>query len=220
MVRWRLANWRDWTRFNRRRVLMVAGLVVLAPAVAAAQGSQGAEQFVSGLTEQAIDLSRQVAANPTAHTVELTQLLDQSTDVKLVGRLVLGQQWRKIGEAQRQEYLGLFRDYVLAGLVRRLGGTKGVERVEVTGSRLVRGKDSMVSTRIALGNGGSPANVEWRVRQENAGYRIIDVVAEGVSLVVTNRNEFGAIVSQRGMDGLLAQLREWRTLPLQQQPAA
>ena len=154
MVRWRLANWRDWTRFNRRRVLMVAGLVVLAPAVAAAQGSQGAEQFVSGLTEQAITLSQQVAANPTAHTVELTQLLDQSTDVKLVGRLVLGQQWRKIGEAQRQEYLGLFRDYVLAGLVRRLGGTKGVERVEVTGSRLVRGEDSLVSSRITLGNGG------------------------------------------------------------------
>ena len=106
---------------------MVAGLVALAPAVAAAQGSAGAEQFVSGLTEQAIALSRQVAANPTAHTVELTQLLDQSPDVRLVGRLVLGQQWRRLGEAQRQEYLGLFRDYVLAGLVRRLGGTKGVD---------------------------------------------------------------------------------------------
>ena len=54
----------------------------------------------------------------------------------------------------------------------------------------------------------------------NAGYRIIDVVAEGVSLAVTTRNEFGAIVSQRGMDGLLAQLRERRALPSQQQPTA
>ena len=215
-----IAHWRDWTRFNRRQVLMVAGLVVLAPAVAAAQGSAGAEQFVSGLTEQAIALSRQVAANPTAHTVELTRLLDQSTDVRLVGRLVLGQQWRRLSEAQRQEYLGLFRDYVLAGLVRRLGGTKGVERVEVTGSRLVGNEDSMVSTRINLGNEGSPHNVEWRVRQGDAGYRIIDVVAEGVSLAVTTRNEFGAIVSQRGMDGLLAQLRERRALPSQQQPTA
>jgi hypothetical protein len=56
-----VASWREWTRFNRRQVLMVAGLVALAPAVAAAQGSAGAEQFVSGLTEQAIALSRQVA---------------------------------------------------------------------------------------------------------------------------------------------------------------
>ena len=51
-----VASWREWTRFNRRQVLMVAGLVALAPAVAAAQGSAGAEQFVSGLTEQAIAL--------------------------------------------------------------------------------------------------------------------------------------------------------------------
>ena len=215
-----IAHWRDWNRFNRRQVLMVAGLVALAPAVAAAQGSAGAEQFVSGLTEQAIALSRQVAANPTAHTVELTRLLDQSTDVRLVGRLVLGQQWRRLGEAQRQEYLGLFRDYVLAGLVRRLGVTAGVERVEVTGSRLVGSEDSMVSTRITLGNEGSPANVEWRVREGDAGYRIIDVVAEGVSLAVTTRNEFGTIVSQGGIDGLLAQLRERRALPSQQQPTA
>ena len=48
------------------------------------------------------------------------------------------------------------------------------------------------------------------MREGDAGYRIIDVVAEGVSLAVTTRNEFGAIVSQDGIDGLLAQLRERR----------
>ena len=122
--------------------------------------------------------------------------------------------WRDWTRFNRRQVL------MVAGLVRRLGGTKGVERVEVTGSRLVGSEDSMVSTRITLGNEGSPANVEWRVRQGDTGYRIIDVVAEGVSLAVTTRNEFGAIVSQGGIDGLLAQLRERRALPSEQQPTA
>ena len=125
--------------------------------------------------------------------------------------------WPHHGQGKGAQEVG---EIGTSGLVRRLGGTKGVERVEVTGSRLVGNEDSMVSTRINLGNEGSPHNVEWRVRQGDAGHRIIDVVAEGVSLAVTTRNEFGAIVSQRGMDGLLAQLRERRALPSQQQPTA
>ena len=153
MVRWRLANWRDWTRFNRRRVLMVAGLVVLAPAVAAAQGSQGAEQFVSGLTEQAIDLSRQVAANPTAHTVELPSCSTSPPTSSWSGGWCSGSSGVRSGRRSVRSISG--RPGLRVGrAAAAAGGTKGVERVEVTGSRLVRGEDSMVSTRIALGAGG------------------------------------------------------------------
>src|SRR3954451_16347198 len=214
---------RNAARCARRRALIVAGLVALAPMAAGAayaDGSPGAEKFVPGLADQAIALSRKVAGNPAAHTAELTALLDRSTYVALVGRLVLGRQWRSMDEAQRREYQGMFRDYVLAGLVRRLGGVEGIERVDVTGSRLAQGEDSMVGTRIKLGRGAQPANVEWRVRQAGDSYKIIDVVVEGVSLVVSNRNQFGSIVNQRGVDGLLDQLREWRALPAQQRPAA
>ena len=77
----------------------------------------------------------------------------------------------------------------------------------------------MVATMITLGNGAAPA-VEWRVRQKGASYRIVDVVVEGVSLVVTNRDQFAAIVAKSGMDGLLRELRDWSTRPNEQRPAA
>ena len=133
---------------------------------------------------------------------------------------MLGRYWRTASAEQRQDYLELFRGYVLAGITRRLGGSNGVEKVEVTGSRPGRGQDSMVATLVTLGNGAAPSPIEWRVRRTGDGYRIIDVTVEGVSLVVTNRNEFGAIVAKSGLDGLLQQLREWRDQPAAQRPTA
>ena len=190
-------------------------VILLLPAGVAAQDNP--EGFLSELAQEAITLSR---SGSDGQAGQLEQLLDRSTDIPLVGRLVLGRYWRAAGAEQRRDYLALFRGYVVAGLTRRLGGANGIEKVEVTGSQPARGRDSMVATLITLGNGAPPSRVEWRVRSTGAGYRIVDVVAEGVSLVVTNRNEFGAIVAKSGLDGLLHQLREWSGQPAEQRPTA
>ena len=36
--------------------------------------------------------------------------------------------------------------------------------------------------------------------------RILDVVAEGVSWILTSRSEFDSIINQRGLDGLLREM--------------
>ena len=206
----------EGVRCGRRLVLAMA-LVLWVPAAASAAGSGGAEGYVGELAQEAIALSR---SGPDGQAGRLEQLLDRSTDIPLVGRLVLGRYWRTASAEQRKDYLELFRGYVLAGITRRLGGSNGVEKVEVTGSRPGRGQDSMVATLVTLGNGAAPSPIEWRVRRTGDGYRIIDAAVEGVSLVVTNRNEFGAIVAKSGLDGLLQQLREWREQPAAQRPTA
>ena len=190
-------------------------VIVIFTTAASAQGKP--EGFVSELAQEAIALSR---SDTGGGTEQLERLLDSSTDVALVGRLVLGRHWRTATTAQRQDYLTLFRGYVLAGVTRRLGGANGIDKIEVTGSQPASGRDSMVATLITLGNGAEPSRVEWRVRRMGGGYRIVDVVAEGVSLVVTNRNEFDAIVARSGLDGLLGQMREWSKQPTEQRPAA
>ena len=206
----------DGVRCGRRLVLAMA-LALWVPAAASAAGGGDAEGYVGELAQEAIALSR---SGPDGQAGRLEQLLDRSTDIALVGRLVLGRYWRTASAEQRKDYLELFRGYVLAGITRRLGGSNGVEKVEVTGSRPGRGQDSMVATLVTLGNGAAPSPIEWRVRRTGDGYRIIDVAVEGVSLVVTNRNEFGAIVAKSGLDGLLQQLREWRDQPAAQRPTA
>ena len=64
-------------------------------------------------------------------------------------------------------------------------------------------------TTTILDNVGPPLQVDWRIRELDTGDLVaIDVIVEGVSLIVSLRSEFGAVVERRGMDGLLAELRE------------
>jgi phospholipid transport system substrate-binding protein len=66
----------------------------------------------------------------------------------------------------------------------------------------------MVSSKIVRTKGQSPANVDWRVRKKGDKLAIIDVVGEGVSAVVTWRQEYAEVLEQQGIDGLLARLKQ------------
>ena len=73
-------------------------------------------------------------------------------------------------------------------------------------SRPVGSQDVLVETSVEGSNGA--ANPIWRVRAEAGAYKIIDVSIEGVSLALTQRQEFAAVISRQGLDGLLDMLRE------------
>jgi phospholipid transport system substrate-binding protein len=193
-----------------RRVLVAVllGVVLLLGRGAAAGGTQDAERFVSALGERTLVALRS-SADPERRFRELADLLDRVVDVDLVGRLVLGRHWQAASEAQRQEYARLFRDYLRDGLARRFGAYTGSERFTVTGSREA-GDDTLVGTRVTLAGQSAPVDVEWRVRREGDRLVVIDVVAAGVSMLVTNRSQFDTLVAKGGLDGLLAQMRSWR----------
>ncbi len=136
---------------------------------------------------------------------QLVATLSGPVDLDLVARLILGRYWRTASEAQRADYLKLFRDFALHTLATRLD-VYGGQNFEVTGAKAVGDQDALVSSRIV--SDGPPVEVDWRIR-ERADHSLvaIDVIVEGVSLIVTQRSEFGAVIERQGMDGLLAELR-------------
>jgi phospholipid transport system substrate-binding protein len=137
----------------------------------------------------------------------LVVLLDEPIDLDLVGRLILGRHWRTADDGQRQQYLELFREYALANLASKLHLYQG-QSFEVTGAKVVSDKDALVTSRI-LSDGEPPLEVDWRLRERNDGGLVtIDLIVEGVSLIVTLRSEFAAVIERQGFEGLLAELRQ------------
>ena len=87
--------------------------------------------------------------------------------------------------------------------------TYGGETFEITAAKPVDQRDTVVSTKIFRpASGSQPIAVDWRVRSLDGRYSIIDIVAEGISMVVTQRSEVASVVSQKGMDGLIQSMRE------------
>ena len=196
-------------RPDRRAVLLGAGSLFLAAGMGVARAdANGARGFVQDVGDRTVATLRRAGSTDAQRLNELVNLLNTATDLDLVGRLVLGQYWRSATEAQRAEYTKLFKELVVKTMADRLN-TYGGETFEITTAKPVDQRDTVVATRIFRpGSGGQPIAVDWRVRSADGRYSIIDIVAEGVSMVVTQRSEVGSVVSQKGMDGLIETMRE------------
>ncbi len=172
----------------------------------AAPSPEAARDVIQNVGMQVLDILKSGASQDEKFG-KLVELLDQWIDLDLVARLILARHWRTAETAQQEEYLKLFRAYALDSLASRLHVYEGQE-FEVTSSKLAGKKDALVKTLI-LSEGRPALHVDWRLRENSEGNLVaIDLIVESVSLIVTQRSEFGAVVERSGMDGLLKELRQ------------
>jgi phospholipid transport system substrate-binding protein len=210
------------TLLDRRS--LIAGLALLGAlmpvrAVAAARATAAAEEVVQRL----VDRLWQVLAEQGVGALDeqgLLAVLEEGTDLTLLGRLVLGRYWRDANPRQRTMYLQLFRRYMVQTFVQRLRQYAGNEAgqpgpaFQVVASRPVGNSDILVQSRV-LPSGGQPLRVDWRLRERPDGPVVIDLIVEGISLLVTQRSEFAAVLERTGVDGLLTELNARVTQPTQ-----
>jgi phospholipid transport system substrate-binding protein len=162
-----------------------------------------AAQFVLGLGDDVIKILKNEP--PKQHKRKLHEVFTRAFDVETMARFAAGTYWRRADAAQRKEYLKLFGDYVASLYANKFGDYAGQE-FKVIGQRASGENDISVESNI-LQNNKSPVKVEFRVRQTETGFKIVDVYVEGISLLITKRDEFITVLSREGMDGLLSRLR-------------
>ncbi|MGI9437429.1 MAG: MlaC/ttg2D family ABC transporter substrate-binding protein [Geminicoccaceae bacterium] len=174
--------------------------------MAAAPSTSAARDLIQNVGTEVLDiLSSDGSQNQKFE--RMVELLDRWIDLDLVARLILARHWRTADEVQQAEYLKLFRAYALDSLASKLNIYDGQE-FEVTSAEAAGKKDAVVRTLIYSGD-RPPLHVDWRLRERDSGELIaIDVIVESVSLIVTQRSEFGAVIERRGIDGLLLELRQ------------
>jgi phospholipid transport system substrate-binding protein len=190
--------------------LFLLAILLLPPAwrpVEAAPTPESARALIEEVSAEVLTILSDQSRGNRQKFDALVGLLDEPIDLDLVGRLILGRYWRTADDGQRQQYLELFREYALANLASKLHLYQG-QSFEVTGAKVVSDKDALVTSRI-LSAGEPPLQVDWRLREQNDGGLVtIDLIVEGVSLIVTLRSEFAAVIERLGFEGLLAELRQ------------
>ncbi len=198
-------------KMRRRSLLAAVPTLALLSAVGstsvfAAPSPDDARNLIQTVGTRVLDILRQDISQDEKFD-QLVILLDGSIDLDLVARLILARHWRTADEAQQAEYLKLFRAYALDSLASKLHIYNGQE-FEITDSRPAGKKDAVVRTLIHSPDRPS-LHVDWRIREKKDGGLVaIDLIVESVSLIVTQRSEFGAVVERRGIDGLLEELRQ------------
>ncbi len=196
------------TRRSALTVILIAVLAsVLTDAGAKAATSPGeAAKFLQALGDRALAILRSKDTTLEEREAEVREVLSRSFDLKTIGRFVLGSAWRRATPVQRDDYQRLFEEFLLQTYTRRLGGYAG-ESFRVLEAKSLGKRDALVVTEIRRAIDAPALQAGWRVRGGPAGHKIIDVIVEGVSMILAQRSEFKSIVQRDGLGGLIEMLR-------------
>lgn len=191
---------------DRRSVILTGLLLLSARPAGAADQIPEAKAFIRR-TGDAILAVVNGSGSGKQKGQALARIVNQDVDVDGVARFALGRFWRIATAQQRQDYLSLFRQYLVFNVTGRLSQYKGttftIDRAEPLNG------DVSVSTTIHIPN-NQPASLEWIVSFASGSPKIIDLVAEGTSLRITQRSDYASVITRNGGQDVQALLDAMR----------
>ena len=133
------------------------------------------------------------ASSAEAKSAALAQIVDRRVDVDGIAKFCLGRFWRLATPAERKQYEDLFHRVLVLNVTAKIGDYQGV--AFAVGRAVPREEGVMVATTVTR-PGQAPAEVDWLVKPIGGAPKIIDVVAEGTSLRVTQRSDYASFISR------------------------
>lgn len=188
-------------------IIFSAFFLTVNSANAAIDGSK-AEKFIQNVTSQGIEQLVNADIPNSERDARFTKMFNQDFDLDFIGKFVLGRYWRTATDAQRKEFIDIYRKLNIQTWSERFNEFKG-KHFEFLGTEKSQQDDQIfVVTQVPMQE-GAPASVKWRVKETNGQMRIVDIIIENVSLALTARSEYTAFVQKApdGVDGLIKNLK-------------
>jgi phospholipid transport system substrate-binding protein len=191
---------------RRSAAIGLLALIVLFCGLPRQAAAQDARAFIARLGNEAIQVLGP-GVPPAQRQARFRELFQNDFDMAGIGQFVLGRYWHVATPQEQQEFMRLFQEYIVRAYSTRLGEYGG-EPFRVTGTR-PNGAETVVTSEIIRPNGGR-IEVDWYLVNRGGTFKITDVYVGGVSMKVTQRDEFASIIQRNGgrVEALLAQLRQ------------
>lgn len=167
-----------------------------------------ASAFVNTLGSDAVATMADKSLTKIRRVERFRGLFQKDFDIPTIAHFALGRYWNDATPGQRREYLKEFEIMVVRSYAAHFD-TYGGGTFRILNSRPDSDHDAFVMTEVAPFK-GPPTKVAWRVRQRDDHLGIIDVVVEGVSMSVTQRQEFSSVIQAKAgsIDAFIQSLRD------------
>ncbi len=197
---------------NAQAILLVLALaaLVLGPTRPAA-AQQSALAFLKKRHSAVIQILRKPASSPQTterRNRELNSALGSLLDFEELSKRALRDHWEGVQKTQREEFVSLLKDLVERNYQKNLESTLDYD-VRYDGES--PGPDTVVVHTVARSKKRRRAPaiaIDYTLRRAGDGWKVFDVVTDGVSLVRNYRNQFNRIIRRHGWDELIRRMRK------------
>ncbi|ROR29769.1 MlaC/ttg2D family ABC transporter substrate-binding protein [Inmirania thermothiophila] len=190
-------------------VLMV--LWAAAPAVPAAPDPDEARALVERTTRQVLDAVRARRAELEKDPARVYDIIERFVlphfDFQRMSQHVLGVHWRRATPEQRRRFVRAFERL----LVRTYGSAVGKyrdERIVFAPVKARPGADDVVVHAEVEQPGGFPIGLDYRLYYGAEGWKVYDIVVDGLSLLTNYRTSFRDEIRRAGLEALIVRLEE------------
>lgn len=163
--------------------------------------------FIKNISEKAIAVIQQTEGAPSERRQSFRDLFNTTFDVSRISRFTLGRYWNRAAVTEREEYQALFVDFLVESYASRITGYNG-ETLSIEKATPKKKGDVVVRSHL-LRPGQESIRLDWRLRNQDGNWLVVDIIAEGISLALTHRSEFASVIRKHGGDvsGLIDLMR-------------
>lgn len=127
-------------------------------------------------------------------------------DLPFISRIALGRHWGELSEDQRARMLDAFTRYTVSTYASRFDGWSG-QAFHTLGTQSLDSDRAVVRTELRAGD-GEPTQLDYMLQRDGRQWRIVNVIADGVSDLALKRAEYSSIIRREGFDALIAKIEE------------
>ena len=172
------------------------------------------DELVKKVTDDilsAVKSDKQLAAGDKEKALKLAEeKVLPLIDFQEATRLAVGRSWKDASNEQKERLTTEFRRMLVRTYSNALGRYEG-QTMKVLPSHYKPDETDVTVRNQYIRPGQKPVEIDYAMHKTDDGWKIYDIVVEGVSLVLTYRSEFDAIVKQGGIDQLIKRLAEKNT---------
>ncbi len=191
---------------NRRSLLLgcaAAGALVAFASHAAEIATDTPSATIKSLQDGLIAAASKPTIDERYRALE--PLITATHDLPYIAEFALRRQWSTLTDEQKQRFIAAFRRLSVMTYAARFG-TVGADAFRpIEAGEPDAGGRVQVATAIKR-NGQADVSLEYLLQQREQGWRIINIIADGVSDLALKRAEYQRVFASGGLDGLVAEL--------------
>ena len=136
----------------------------------------------------------------------LAPAIDHSHDMRVIAQTILGSSWTKLGAEQQQVFIDTFRQLSIGTYASWFKEHEG-ERFEFVEKQVMPRNQVMVRSRM-IPVSGDMVRFDYILLQGKEGWRIVNIIADGVSDLALKRVEYRAVIDRDGFAALIDMLKK------------
>lgn len=134
----------------------------------------------------------------------LEPLVDDSFDLEAIARSTLRRHWSQLRDEQRKQFVAVFREQVILTYASQFDEFDG-DSFTTLGVQPLGSDDQLVHAKLQPGSGDA-VKFDYVLHQKDGGWRIINVIADGVSDLAVRSTQYEKAYTEKGFNGLLTWL--------------